>query len=69
MGNFRNPNHKWVTQPEPPKIDPTTLPGSKKFDPDPSLDKSPLSMFLFNKCHSEGVLKATFINALNDFLV
>jgi len=34
-GNF-NPNHKWLTRPEPQKIDPT-WPGSKNFDPDPSL--------------------------------
>jgi len=36
--NFPNssPNHKWLTQPEPQKIDPTR-PRSKIFDPDPSL--------------------------------
>jgi len=38
-GNFQNsnPNHKWLTRPEPQKIDPTR-PGSKNFDPDPSLE-------------------------------
>jgi len=35
-GNFPNPNHKWLTQPEPQKIDPTK-PGSKTFGLDPSL--------------------------------
>jgi len=37
-GNFpnSNPNHKWLTQPKPQKVDPTQ-PGSKKFDPNPSL--------------------------------
>jgi len=37
-GNFpnSNPNHKWLTRPELQKIDPI-WPGSKFFDPDPSL--------------------------------
>jgi len=39
-GNFpnSNPNHKWLTRPEPQKIDPTR-PGSKILDPDPSLSQ------------------------------
>jgi len=37
MGNFPNPNQRWLTQPEQQKIDPMQ-PGSQIFDLDPSLD-------------------------------
>jgi len=42
---FPNPNQKWPILPKQQKIDPTQ-PGSNFFDPDPSLEGSPLAWSL-----------------------